>query len=154
MTALGISPDDVLARDAHFTVPSVDRSFSDDLAGPLHPRWVSPGLAVDDQICGPDASRTLIRAAARSSRAMTAEVARVTEAHWTFTADVDGVDGVAGVLLRLDDDALGGVRADSRLTRLLRGPAAVAGQHRTVDVRAVVGQQEGDRRRDLLGRGD
>ncbi len=232
----------------HFTVPSVGRSFSDDLAGPLHPRWVSPGLAIDDQIGGHDASGTLIRTAAGSSRAMTAVVARVTDAHWTFSAEVDGVDGVAGILLRLDDDhwvearvsdgsavavarigslelpltdavgldggavrvvvrsvqattqgpddirlavvqagvepprrsvpldrgggrvhrprrgrprrrrglppALRRVRPDSRLTRLLCGPAAVAGQHRTVDVHTVVGQQEGDRRRDLLGRGD
>lgn len=82
-----------------------DRSFSDDFTSPtLHPRWVSPGAALSEQVIESDSSGLLLQSGVASSGAMSALVTRAVSQHWTFEADLDTGDGEAGLVIRLDDN--------------------------------------------------
>lgn len=100
-----------------------DRSFSDDFSGPLHPRWVSPGVPIPHQL-HPNGRGAEVRAVQGDVRARNAILARVTDHSWAFTAEIEDIEGTAAVLLRLDDSHWAEIRIERRrATAVLRiGP--------------------------------
>ncbi|MEV7694043.1 family 43 glycosylhydrolase [Microbacterium sp. NPDC089189] len=111
--------------EERYDIPVRDRSFEETFAGALHPRWVSPGAPVLQQLTRSD-DGARVHAVDGAGQTPSAIVARVTDHRWTFTAEIDDVTGTAVVLVRLDDAHSAEVRvADGRASTALRiGPIA------------------------------
>ncbi len=94
-----------LVDEGRFVRVPTSASFFDDFRDEnLHPRWVSPGAALADQIERHANGIALVPRAAESG-AMSALVTRVRDLDWSFDVELDleHGDGVAGVVIRLDD---------------------------------------------------
>lgn len=81
-----------------------DLSFSDSFESVrLHPRWVSPGAAIDAQVISSGEPGLTLRPALAASGAISAVVTRTMDQSWSFEADVSTTGGLIGLLVRLDD---------------------------------------------------
>ncbi|MGN7949382.1 glycoside hydrolase family 43 protein [Microbacterium sp. 22215] len=96
-----------------YELDAPDRSFTDTLEAPLHPRWISPGLARESQLLPRDDGGVDVVEVAGPTRSLTAVVTRVTDEWWRFDAAVDDIRGEAAAVLRIDDDHWAEVRAES-----------------------------------------
>jgi beta-xylosidase len=107
-----------LVDEGRFVRVPTPTAFTDDFRGDrLHPRWVSPGAALADQIepVGDRAAGVVLVPGVAESGAMSALVTRVRDLEWSFEVDLDlGTDdgATAGVVVRLDDRHWYEVRLD------------------------------------------
>jgi xylan 1,4-beta-xylosidase len=94
-----------MVNATRYTQPVPDRSFSDSFPGPgLHPRWISPGAAVSDQVLETGEAGLLLQPASSVSGSVSAVMTRAVSQCWAFEIDIDPGAGEAGLLVRLDDD--------------------------------------------------
>ncbi|NLF05830.1 MAG: glycoside hydrolase family 43 protein [Actinomycetales bacterium] len=77
--------------------------FEDELAAPLGPRWVSPGLLPEDFVSPAPGGGVELRPADAPSGAAAMIAARCTEEHWRATAEVEPGTGTAALRVRLDE---------------------------------------------------
>ncbi len=92
----------------------LDPGFADDFSTwPLHPRWISPGLRPSEVVEALDDSGLLLRPALAPSGTWSMLAARCTAQYWRATADVDPLDGIAALRVRLDERHWVEVRAGS-----------------------------------------
>lgn len=91
--------------DEHrFAVSRIDRSFEDDFSSPrLHPRWVSPSLAVDELLAARSEHALVLRPGVSASGTAGMFAVRTLAPHWRFEAEIDGASDGVGLRLRLDD---------------------------------------------------
>ena len=112
-----------LVDEGRFVRVPTSAAFTDDFRDDrLHPRWVSPGAALADQIeradgrVGDRTEGIVLVPGVAESGAMSALVTRVRDLDWSFEADLDLGDGApdstAGVVVRLDDRHWYEVRLD------------------------------------------
>ncbi|SFR84495.1 Beta-xylosidase [Agromyces sp. CF514] len=89
--------------DEHrYEVPPTETGFSDEFAGALDLRWISPGSAASGWT-EPSASGGLdLHADPTGGTRLLAVRARDPE--WSVSADVDAARGTGGLVIRLDDD--------------------------------------------------
>ncbi|MGG7449720.1 family 43 glycosylhydrolase [Plantibacter auratus] len=104
--------------ESRFSAPVVDRSFEDDFAAPrLHPRWVSPSVAVD-AVATRRAGGGVLLQPARSAGGTDAMMGvRTLAPRWRFEAEVHSSQAGAAVRLRLDDRHWCEVRLESGMAR-------------------------------------
>lgn len=90
--------------EQRFAAPVVDRSFEDDFStGRLHPRWVSPGVAIDRFVSRDPRGGVILQPVVAFPGTTATLAVRTSAPRWRFEAEVDALTAGAAVRLRLDD---------------------------------------------------
>ena len=110
--------------EARYDVPKVDHSFSEDFAGArLHPRWVAPGAHPASFTRQGEAGAELVMDDGRTSRSILAT--RALDEVWSADVNLTSIEGVARVIIRIDDTHWYGVdiTPSEAVVTLAIGPA-------------------------------
>ncbi|NQX26128.1 family 43 glycosylhydrolase [Microbacteriaceae bacterium VKM Ac-2854] len=81
-------------------------------AAQLHPRWISPGVALDSMATLIPGSGIELRPGTAESGALSALTARIEDLAWSLDVDLDASEGSAAFVIRLDDRHWCEVRVD------------------------------------------
>lgn len=82
---------------------STDTAFDDDFAGPLHPRWISPGPAPSSFAETAPGAGVRLRRTDAADRASAALSVRTRDLRWRYEARVDATAGAVALRVRLDE---------------------------------------------------
>lgn len=117
----------VVHTDEQLTAPT-DTAFRDDFAGPLHPRWVSPGAALAAFAERAPRGGMLLRCVDAENGAPAALSVRSRDPRWRYEAEVDALAGPVALRVRLDERHWYELRLDAgSLTVVARiGPLSAA----------------------------